>query len=103
MPHFGEEGQQKLSRGSVLIFGDGGLGSPATLYLEAAGVGRIGLVDFDDVDSTNPRPYMLLMSTNAWMMQSGTVAYRVHSWIFLRPVSPSFCSFSKDGSTVVRS
>jgi molybdopterin/thiamine biosynthesis adenylyltransferase/rhodanese-related sulfurtransferase len=53
LPNFGEEGQQKLSRGSVLIVGAGGLGSPASLYLAAAGVGRIGLVDFDDVDITN--------------------------------------------------
>src|SRR5436189_5871289 len=53
LPAFGEEGQQKLSRGSVLIVGAGGLGSPASLYLAAAGVGRIGLVDFDDVDITN--------------------------------------------------
>jgi molybdopterin/thiamine biosynthesis adenylyltransferase/rhodanese-related sulfurtransferase len=53
LPQFGEEGQRKLSRGSVLIVGAGGLGSPASLYLAAAGVGRIGLVDFDDVDITN--------------------------------------------------
>jgi adenylyltransferase/sulfurtransferase len=53
LPNFGEEGQQKLSRGSVLIVGAGGLGSPASLYLAAAGVGRIGLVDFDEVDITN--------------------------------------------------
>ncbi len=53
LPNFGEEGQRKLSRGSVLIVGAGGLGSSASLYLAAAGVGRIGLVDFDDVDLTN--------------------------------------------------
>jgi sulfur-carrier protein adenylyltransferase/sulfurtransferase len=53
LPNFGEEGQEKLGRGSVVIVGAGGLGSPASLYLAAAGVGRIGLVDFDDVDVTN--------------------------------------------------
>jgi adenylyltransferase/sulfurtransferase len=53
LPQFGEEGQRKLARGSVLIVGAGGLGSPAALYLAAAGVGRIGLVDFDEVDLTN--------------------------------------------------
>jgi adenylyltransferase/sulfurtransferase len=53
LPNFGEEGQEKLKRGSVLIVGAGGLGSPASLYLAAVGVGRIGLVDFDDVDVTN--------------------------------------------------
>lgn len=53
LPQFGEEGQEKLKAGSVLIVGAGGLGSPSSLYLAAAGVGRIGLVDFDDVDITN--------------------------------------------------
>ena len=46
-------GQQKLKSASVLIVGTGGLGSPVALYLAAAGIGRIGLVDFDVVDSTN--------------------------------------------------
>jgi len=50
---FGEEGQERLKGGSVLIVGVGGLGSPVSLYLAAAGVGRIGLVDFDVVDLTN--------------------------------------------------
>jgi adenylyltransferase/sulfurtransferase len=49
----GLEGQERLSAGSVLLVGAGGLGAPAGLYLAAAGVGRIGLVDFDVVDATN--------------------------------------------------
>jgi adenylyltransferase/sulfurtransferase len=53
LPEFGAAGQQLLKRGSVLIVGAGGLGSPAALYLAAAGVGRIGLVDFDAIDITN--------------------------------------------------
>ena len=53
LPEVGEEGQERLKRGSVLIVGAGGLGSPASIYLAAAGVGRIGLVDFDRVDATN--------------------------------------------------
>jgi molybdopterin/thiamine biosynthesis adenylyltransferase/rhodanese-related sulfurtransferase len=53
LPELGEEGQLRLKRGSVVIVGAGGLGSPAALYLAAAGVGRIGLVDFDTVDATN--------------------------------------------------
>ena len=43
LPEFGQAGQLKLKQGSVLIVGAGGLGSPASLYLAAAGVGRIGL------------------------------------------------------------
>jgi molybdopterin/thiamine biosynthesis adenylyltransferase/rhodanese-related sulfurtransferase len=53
LPHVGVEGQRRLKSARVLIVGAGGLGSPAALYLAAAGVGRIGLVDFDTVDETN--------------------------------------------------
>jgi adenylyltransferase/sulfurtransferase len=53
IPEIGMEGQLKLKRAKVLLIGAGGLGSPLALYLAAAGVGRIGLVDFDVVDFTN--------------------------------------------------
>lgn len=53
IPEVGLEGQRKLKESSVLVIGTGGLGSPVSLYLAAAGVGRIGLVDYDVVDSTN--------------------------------------------------
>lgn len=53
LPGFGEAAQEKLKNGSVLVIGAGGLGSPVLLYLAAAGVGRIGIVDGDTVDTTN--------------------------------------------------
>jgi sulfur-carrier protein adenylyltransferase/sulfurtransferase len=53
MPEVGMEGQLKLKSAKVLLIGTGGLGAPLGLYLAAAGVGRIGLVDFDVVDFTN--------------------------------------------------
>jgi sulfur-carrier protein adenylyltransferase/sulfurtransferase len=53
MPEVTIEGQRRLKRSSVLLVGAGGLGSPAALYLAAAGVGRIGIVDFDVVDESN--------------------------------------------------
>lgn len=53
MPEVGPEGQKKLKNASVLCVGAGGLGSPLALYLAAAGVGRIGIVDFDVVDESN--------------------------------------------------
>src|SRR4030081_3129661 len=53
MPEVGMEGQQKLKAARVLCIGAGGLGSPLALYLAAAGVGTLGLVDFDVVDSSN--------------------------------------------------
>src|SRR6266545_6156258 len=53
LPQVGVEGQRKLKAASVLLIGAGGLGSPLSLYLAAAGVGTIGIVDFDVVDLTN--------------------------------------------------
>lgn len=53
LPEVGGKGQEKLLKGKVLIIGAGGLGSPAALYLAAAGVGSIGLIDGDVVDLTN--------------------------------------------------
>jgi adenylyltransferase/sulfurtransferase len=53
IPEVGLEGQRKLKGSSALVIGTGGLGSPVSLYLAAAGIGRIGLVDYDVVDSSN--------------------------------------------------
>src|ERR1700751_4419208 len=53
MPEVGMDGQKRLKAASVLLIGAGGLGSPLGLYLAAAGIGRIGLVDFDVVDFSN--------------------------------------------------
>ncbi|MEQ9552375.1 MAG: molybdopterin-synthase adenylyltransferase MoeB [Coleofasciculus sp. G3-WIS-01] len=53
LPEVGLEGQKRLKAASVLCIGTGGLGSPLLLYLAAAGIGRIGIVDFDIVDSSN--------------------------------------------------
>ena len=53
IPEVGLDGQRKLKAASILVIGTGGLGSPVALYLAAAGIGRIGLVDYDVVDSSN--------------------------------------------------
>src|SRR5205814_4280792 len=53
MPEVGMTGQRKLKASSVLMIGTGGLGAPLGMYLAAAGVGRLGLVDFDVVDASN--------------------------------------------------
>ena len=49
----GEDGQEKLLKSKVLVIGAGGLGSPVLMYLAAAGVGTLGIVDFDTVDTSN--------------------------------------------------
>ena len=63
MPEMGMDGQRKLKQSSVLCIGAGGLGSPAAMYLAAAGIGRLGIVDFDVVDYSNLQR-QLLHTTN---------------------------------------
>src|SRR5689334_20754393 len=53
IPEFGLESQKKLKASKVLVIGSGGLGSPVLLYLAAAGVGTLGIIDFDVVDDSN--------------------------------------------------
>ena len=64
VPEIGRGGQEKLKNGSALIVGLGGLGSPLALYLAAAGVGRLGLIDFDRVDESNLQRQVLYRSSN---------------------------------------
>ena len=59
MPQIGGKGQRRLLDAKVLLIGAGGLGSPAALYLAAAGVGTLGIVDFDEVDLTNLQRQLL--------------------------------------------
>ena len=59
LPEVGGAGQRKLLSSSVLLLGAGGLGSPAGMYLAAAGLGKIGIVDFDRVDASNLQRQLL--------------------------------------------
>ncbi len=67
LPEIGDEGQTKLLESSVLVIGAGGLGSPLLLYLAAAGVGRIGVVDDDAVDLSNLQRQIVHDSSNIGM------------------------------------
>jgi molybdopterin/thiamine biosynthesis adenylyltransferase/rhodanese-related sulfurtransferase len=70
LPGFGAEGQQRLMESSVLIVGAGGLGSPAALYLAAAGVGRLGIIDDDVVDLTNLQRQILHRTADVGMAKT---------------------------------
>src|SRR5580692_9886020 len=59
MPEVGVDGQKRLKASSILLIGAGGLGSPLALYLAAAGIGRLGLIDFDVVDFSNLQRQLL--------------------------------------------
>ncbi|GIW06897.1 MAG: hypothetical protein KatS3mg060_1702 [Dehalococcoidia bacterium] len=67
LPEIGGVGQKKLLRSKVLLVGAGGLGSPIALYLAAAGVGTIGLIDFDDVDMSNLQRQILHRTSTVGM------------------------------------
>ena len=64
IPGIGKDGQQKLRDAKVLIIGAGGLGSPVALYLTAAGVGTIGLIDYDCVSESNLNRQVLYEEKN---------------------------------------
>lgn len=76
LPEIGEEGQRKLEQARVLVVGAGGLGSPVCLYLAAAGVGTLGIVDFDIVDRSNLQRQILYKEAD--LGKSKAEAARVH-------------------------
>jgi sulfur-carrier protein adenylyltransferase/sulfurtransferase len=77
LPGFGEEGQRRLKAARVMIVGAGGLGSPAALYLAAAGVGMIRLVDFDAVDETNLQRQVLYSTPDVGQPKLAVAAGRL--------------------------
>jgi adenylyltransferase/sulfurtransferase len=79
MPEVGLEGQKRLKASSVLLIGAGGLGSPAALYLAAAGVGKIGVVDFDVVDHSNLQRQILHGTADIGRPKLQSAAERIHS------------------------
>ena len=78
LPEVGAEGQHKLKRAAVLVVGVGGLGAPAALYLAAAGVGRLGLVDFDVVDVSNLQRQVIFGTRDAGLAKSAAACQRLH-------------------------
>ena len=79
LPEVGVAGQERLAAGSVLLVGMGGLGSPAALYLAAAGVGRLGLVDFDVVDRSNLQRQVLYSESDVGRSKLDSAAARLRA------------------------
>ncbi|MFT5168754.1 MAG: molybdopterin/thiamine biosynthesis adenylyltransferase/rhodanese-related sulfurtransferase [Saprospiraceae bacterium] len=77
IPEFSVEGQKRLKAAKVLVIGSGGLGSPVLLYLAAAGVGHIGIVDFDVVDDTNLQRQVLFTVDDIGKSKAETAKVRL--------------------------
>ncbi len=79
MPEVGIEGQQQLKDAGILLIGAGGLGSPLGLYLAAAGVGRLGIVDFDKVDFTNLQRQIIHRTEDVGRLKVESAKERINS------------------------
>ncbi len=78
LPEVGLDGQKRLKAASVLCIGTGGLGSPLLLYLAAAGIGRIGIVDFDIVDSSNLQRQIIHSTSWVGKPKIESAKHRIH-------------------------
>lgn len=77
VPGIGENGQEMLKKASVLVVGAGGLGSPVLMYLAAAGVGRIGIVDSDEVNTSNLQRQVLYVTDDVTSPKAEAAAERI--------------------------
>jgi adenylyltransferase/sulfurtransferase len=79
LPEVGKSGQEKLKAAKILLVGSGGLGSPNALYLSAAGIGTLGLIDFDVVDQTNLQRQLLFGSDSVGIPKVEAAKKRIQS------------------------
>ncbi|KAH9272739.1 hypothetical protein BASA83_004941 [Batrachochytrium salamandrivorans] len=79
LPDIGVHGQSKLCNSSVLVVGAGGLGSPAILYLAAAGIGHLGIVDYDAVEASNLQRQIIHSEDSIGALKTDSAAASVHS------------------------
>jgi adenylyltransferase/sulfurtransferase len=77
LPDFGEEGQQRLKAARILVVGTGGLGAPILQYLTAAGVGTLGLVDFDTIDESNLQRQVLFGTSQIGVAKTSSAISRL--------------------------
>ncbi len=98
LPDLKLEGQEKLKLGSVLVIGAGGLGSPALYYLAAAGVGRIGILDFDMVDVSNLQRQILYSSEDVGSPKVIKAAERLSSLNPLVKIEIHYCFLNTENA-----
>jgi len=79
IPEIGEQGQEKLKKSSVVVVGAGGLGSPVLMYLAAAGVGNIGIIDSDTVSLNNLQRQVIYVTTDIGRLKAEAAAERITS------------------------
>jgi molybdopterin/thiamine biosynthesis adenylyltransferase/rhodanese-related sulfurtransferase len=104
LPGFGPAAQERLKSGSVLVIGAGGLGCPALLYLAAAGVGRIVVVDADWVDVSNLQRQVLYVTSDRGSLKAEAAARRLRSLNPLITVDPRTVRFDRSNAVdLVRS
>lgn len=77
LPGFGREGQEKLKISKVLVIGAGGLGSPILLYLAAAGIGKLGILDFDVVDESNLQRQVLFTTSDVGKIKAEIASEKI--------------------------
>lgn len=97
LQEIGAEGQSRLADASVLCVGAGGLGSPALLYLAAAGIGRIGVIDFDRVEISNLQRQVLFSNSETGLPKAFVAAEK------LRALNPEICVEAYDSEFSVES
>jgi molybdopterin/thiamine biosynthesis adenylyltransferase/rhodanese-related sulfurtransferase len=101
LPSFGEEGQRRLAAASVLVVGAGGLGSPVLLYLAAAGVGRIGIVEYDRVDASNLHRQVLYGSSSVGAPKLDASRERLHDVNPLVTIEPFASRLTRDNALTI--
>jgi sulfur-carrier protein adenylyltransferase/sulfurtransferase len=99
MPEVTSEGQNRLKAARVLCIGAGGLGSPAALYLAAAGVGTLGIVDFDDVDLSNLQRQILHGTKDIGRAKLDSARDRLHDMNPQIEIESHKCRFSGDNAS----
>ncbi|KAJ3162769.1 Molybdenum cofactor synthesis protein 3 [Geranomyces michiganensis] len=81
VPEIGVQGQLKLRNASVLVVGAGGLGAPAVMYLAAAGIGRIGIIDYDVVEASNLQRQIIHDESRVGMLKSESAKQTVSKYV----------------------